>query len=231
MPPASQAEEHLRVIRSLMEKATIYRTVSAEAAAVGGLLAVAASFTFGNPLSPAVPDSAGPSAPAFIGIWLAALILASTANVVFLAREAHRRGDSLISPGMKLGVRSLAPAFLVAGFFTAVLFRVPFFALIVPVWITCYGLGLLATRHFAPPSLMRLGWLFLAGGLLCFLDLGGGIVAATTWAGPADLGNAGAWHFVARGQRWMALTFGLLHIVYAVCTWPRRGAATIDGRG
>src|SRR5688500_9258369 len=34
------AEEHLRVIRSLMEKATIYRTISAEGALVGGALSL-----------------------------------------------------------------------------------------------------------------------------------------------------------------------------------------------
>ena len=39
----SEAEEHLRVIRSLMEKATIYRALSAPAALVGGLLTISAS--------------------------------------------------------------------------------------------------------------------------------------------------------------------------------------------
>ena len=37
----SEAEEHLRIIRSLMEKATIYRALSAPAALVGGLASLA----------------------------------------------------------------------------------------------------------------------------------------------------------------------------------------------
>jgi hypothetical protein len=42
----TEAEEHLRVIRSLMEKATIYRAISAPTAFVGGL----ASLLFGGSL-------------------------------------------------------------------------------------------------------------------------------------------------------------------------------------
>ena len=40
MPTRSEAEEHLRIIRSLMEKATIYRAISAPGALVGGGLSV-----------------------------------------------------------------------------------------------------------------------------------------------------------------------------------------------
>ncbi len=40
MQTATEAEEHLRVIRSLMEKATIYRAVSAPTALAAGMAAL-----------------------------------------------------------------------------------------------------------------------------------------------------------------------------------------------
>jgi len=45
MNERSRGEEHLRVIRSLMERATIYRAISAPTALLGGLLALATSGT------------------------------------------------------------------------------------------------------------------------------------------------------------------------------------------
>ena len=45
MDERKRAEEHLRVIRSLMERATIYRAISAPTALVGSILALALSAT------------------------------------------------------------------------------------------------------------------------------------------------------------------------------------------
>ena len=41
MDERQRAEEHLRVIRTLMERATIYRAISAPTALAGGLIALA----------------------------------------------------------------------------------------------------------------------------------------------------------------------------------------------
>lgn len=93
----AQAEEHLRVIRSLMEKATIYRAISAEAAAVGGALAIFASFAFGSwlPLGARPEPSAPMSAAAFFGLWFGILAITAIANFCFLRRDAIRRGNRL----------------------------------------------------------------------------------------------------------------------------------------
>jgi hypothetical protein len=212
MTARSQAEEHLRVIRSLMEKATIYRAISAEAAAVGGVLAVLASFAHGNWFpggGEAVPEIVQRDTILTV-TWLIALLVTGTANFAFLYRHAVRRGDHVLSAGMRLALVALAPSFIFAGALT-VLLGFGAFVLLVPFWISLYGLGLLGTSHFAPRSLVWLGWAFLFAGIGCIA------YTAAMSGGSAPLIN------FAQGS--MALTFGLFHLVYAACTWPRRSAA------
>ncbi len=227
MQTRSDAEEHLRIIRSLIEKATIYRAISAEAAAVGGVLAVGAAFVFGNIFSDEISQEV--ELWQFAALWLAVLALAGLSNAVFLYRGAQRRGEKFISSGMRVALRALAPSFLVAGFFTAFLGSAYLkhliaFEWIVPIWITCYGLALLATTHFAPRSLEWLGWAFLVAGLIAFTQVP---AARFEWMGGSSMQDpmdADHLDWVALGacQRWMAGTFGLFHIIYAACTWPRK---------
>ncbi|MFL2480182.1 MAG: hypothetical protein ACJ0K4_11600 [Verrucomicrobiales bacterium] len=46
MKDSDHAVEHLKVIRGMMEKATIYRAISAPAAIFGGLLAMLVGFYY-----------------------------------------------------------------------------------------------------------------------------------------------------------------------------------------
>jgi hypothetical protein len=221
MPTSSEAEEHLRVIRSLMEKATIYRAISSPAAALGGVLSIGASLAFGMwwPLSTAADRL--PERPVgtmqFLILWLAVLAVTGLANFYFLWRAARERKDFFVSPGMKAAAKALLPNYLVAAVLTGLFMSVSMPAMFVPVWIVCHGLGLLATAHFAPRSLVRLGWAFLFAGL-----------AACFWFAPLwEMGSSDALHHraILTGQFWMAATFGLLHVIYALCTWPRKTAS------
>src|ERR1700749_1079744 len=107
MPTSTEAEEHLRVIRSLMEKATIYRAVSAPTALAGGVLALIA-------IAPPVRALVAPLGhdTSFHGRWLFALFLTLAVNGGLILREARRRGDPLVSPGMRAAFRALIPPFL-----------------------------------------------------------------------------------------------------------------------
>ena len=230
MPTRSDAEEHLRIIRSLMEKATIYRAISAEAAAVGGVLAVVASFGFGNWWRTSVFDMGrtiqGIVSIPFIFLWLAVLVVTASANFFFLWSNARKRGDAFISSGMRMALVALLPSYTVAALLTWLFINGPVPALVVPVWIVCHGLALLATAHFAPRSLVILGWSFLLAGLVSI-----GPISSAIWpvlaGGPLDPGTPAGreWlqtYSILAGQRWMAGTFGLFHLIYAACTWPRR---------
>lgn len=213
----TEAEENLRVIRSLMEKATIYRAISAPSALVGGVLAVIAGALLVGPLR----DAAG-HPPVFFATWLGALAVAAVMNAFFLRRDAARRGDPFVSAGMRMALTALAPTHVTAAVATVIAalcangFLIAGLYLILPgIWCVLHGLGLLATGHFAPRSIVRLGW--------CFLAVGLGITGCIL-ANPRGLFFAGDPSRTANAV--MAITFGGFHIIYAALTWPRGAART-----
>jgi hypothetical protein len=197
------ARNQLRVIRSLMERATIYRSLSAPTALVGGLLSLGGFATAyyakhhrHHPLSPTE----------FCIVWIVILILTSAANFIFLARGAALRGESLFSPGMKCALMSVAPAFLAAAVLTPLMMHRPINLAL--LWINLYGIGLLATQHFAPRSIVVLG--------LTFFLTGCGLLV--TWKHlfmpnshlePSALVVSGI----------MAATFGGFHLAYTAAVW------------
>lgn len=203
MQTATEAEEHLRVIRSLMEKATIYRAVSAPTALAGG---VAAVIVASSPVQ-SFFDHRSP-VTSFHCRWLLALFVTVVINGLLILREARRRGDPVISPGMKTAFRALLPPMLCGGVF---------FGLFSPTYVAdflaiFYGLSLLATSHFAPRSMTLLGWSFLATGLAAF-------VFSATQRLPDSL----------TPDMMMLATFGGFHFIYAACTWPRGAQSAAFG--
>jgi uncharacterized protein (DUF2062 family) len=202
MTDPDSASQQLRVIRSLMERATIYRSISAPTALVGGLLSLGgfamayyAKHDRHHPLS----------STEFLIVWLVILALTCLTNVIFLSRGAARRSESFFSAGMKCALTSVAPAFFSAAVLSCLLHRPIDLALL---WITLYGLGLLATQHFAPRSLVALG--------LTFFLTGCGLLV--TWkhffmpnphVEPSALVVSGI----------MAATFGGYHLAYAAAVW------------
>ena len=213
MDEKTRAEEHLRIIRSLMERATIYRAISAPTALVGGLLAVAttALLWFGD------RARFGTAAPLdgrrFAEIWLLILAIVLAVNAFFVRREAQQDGRPFLSSGARLALRAIAPCLIIPAATTIWFFKnaEPIDReIMVAVWIAFYGLALLATALFAPRSLVFLGWAFLLTGLLILF-----------W--PKSLGDdpRGMFPNLAMGA-----TFGLYHLVYAACVWSgsRAGA-------
>jgi hypothetical protein len=203
MSDLDSASSQLRVIRSLMERATIYRSISAPTALVGGLLSLGGFATAyyakhhrQHPLS----------ATEFLIVWLVILALTVLTNTIFLSRGAARRSEVFFSSGMKCAATSLAPAFLSAGLLTILFSHRPIDLAL--IWITLYGIGLLATQHFAPRSIVVLGITFFATGC----------VLLVTWkhlfmpnphVEPSALVVSGL----------MAATFGGLHLAYAAAVW------------
>jgi hypothetical protein len=206
MTSQQSAIEHLRVIRSLMEKAHIYRAISAPAALVGGLLAVgAAIWSFLRWQH----DPGSGCARCFLTFWLSILAVTASLNTALLAREAIRRGQKpFASEGMHMALRSLFPSFLVGGVFgIGLALFLENMTLAALVWVVCYGLALLATASFSPRSLVRLGWAFVIAGLLLFCAWA---VSSEIRMLPTDEGPAAAV---------MGATFGLLHVVYSLAVF------------
>lgn len=203
-----EAEEHLRVIRSLMERATVYRAISAPTALVGGLSALAASAWL---LSRNAGMTIAAANREFMFAWFAALAVTVAANTAFLWQGARKDDRPFFSPGLRLAMRSVIPALFVAAGLTFTLRDGPGAPTALALsWICLYGLALLSTMNFAPRSLSILGW--------CF------VLTATLWQlllvySPEPIA-------VLRGVRGatlaMVITFGVFHLVYAACIWSRR---------
>jgi small-conductance mechanosensitive channel len=204
------AEEDLRIIRSLMERATVYRAISAPSALVAGLLSIlaAGAIYYNNAIEPVLGRLVRPRE--FAVIWVIVLALAVLANGFFVWREAKKSGRPFLSSGMRLALRAIAPNLLIPAAFTLWFYTTGFKGGteidLVVVWVAFYGLALLSTALFAPRSLALLGWAFLL----------------TSLAVPTVLDRLEALvedipTFV------MGTAFGFYHLIYAICTWSLQG--------
>ena len=108
------AEENLRVIRQLMERATVYRAISAPTALVAGILSLlaAAAVYYNNEVQLVLGRAVRPRE--FAVLWIVVLVLAAIANAYFLWREAARSGRPFVSSGMKLALCSSARPYTLA---------------------------------------------------------------------------------------------------------------------
>jgi hypothetical protein len=213
-----RAEEDLRVIRTLMERATTYRAISAPTALVGGILSILSATLIHLSSLPDSVLSRTLSPREFVFIWIDVLILTVAGNAFFVWREAKSSGRPFISSGMKLALRAIAPNLIVPALFAIWFLRVGFLGAVelelIVVWVVFYGLALLSTALFAPRSLALLGWAFLLTG-----------VSVPVIANAVE----GMWDNVPNLV--MGLTFGLYHVIYALFTWPRKSkvAAHLSG--
>ena len=169
MNDRSRAEEDLRVIRTLMERATTYRAISAPTALVGGVLSIVAAAVVHLSSGPDSPTGHRINSREFVFLWIAVLILTVMANAFFVWREARSNGRPFISSGMKLALRAIAPNLIVPALFTTWFLKIGYLGAVelelVVVWIVFYGLALLSTALFAPRSLVVLGWAVLLTGV------------------------------------------------------------------
>jgi hypothetical protein len=215
MNDRSRAEEDLRVIRTLMERATTYRAISAPTAFVGGVLSILAAILVNLSSRPNGPLHHTINSREFVFVWIGVLILTVIANVFFVWREARSSGRPFISAGMKLALRAIAPNLIVPALFTTWFLKIGYLGAVelelVVVWVVFYGLALLSTALFAPRSLVILGWAVLLTG-----------VSVPVAANAVERLSDNAPNVV------MGLTFGLYHVIYAGFTWSRKSRAAGD---
>ncbi|MEM7011299.1 MAG: hypothetical protein AAF585_07435 [Verrucomicrobiota bacterium] len=199
MSESEAAAEHLRVIRALMERATVYRAISAPTALVGGILAIGTSallYFGGNPDSPK---------EIYYALWILVLGFVSAFNTVLLWRDAKQRGAPMITASLRHAVRSLAPPLFVGGVLSSLTVQ-DSVLICTLIWVIFYGLALVATHSFAPRSMKMLGAIFILTGLGIWSAAHYGIIEA------ADNPR----QHLQLSAIIMALTFGLYHIVYAI---------------
>tara|TARA_B100001939_G_scaffold288084_1_gene258852 strand:- start:99 stop:734 length:636 start_codon:yes stop_codon:yes gene_type:complete len=198
MNDSEKALNQLNLIRKMMEKATVYRALSAPAAIFGGLLAVLLGLYF------LLQDKNGEFVDGshYFWTWVVALIIADSFNAFLLFKRAKREGTKFISSGVKLTILRTAPA-AIAGAIISFEAAKNDIELCTLVWILCYGAALLAMGEVAPRSLKRLGWSFIIFGTVFFLIWMKFKAALSPVLGIGYLGSASIM---------MIATFGILHI-------------------
>jgi len=194
-----EVQEHLSTIRSMVERATVYRIISASSAIAAGIIALIAA------LSSSVLHAKGTFSELYwYHLWICVLILVSIINALLIAKKSKKESSVFFSSGLIHALKAIAPAMLTGGILSFCIFRAPtadiHIELIPAVWLTCYGLALLSMMSFSPPSLRNLGISCLALGLSCFI-----VVMKN------PLISDHAFHLA---NFCMALGFGVFHIIY-----------------
>jgi len=112
---------------------------------------------------------------------------------------------------MRLALRAVVPPLLVGGLIgLLVAWKDHDMGFVASIWAMTYGLALLATATFAPPSISRLGRAFVAGGLIAFVGNQAGFFST------GDV-NFFTTPFIMGGL------FGLLHVLYGLAVlWSSR---------
>jgi hypothetical protein len=190
-----EAEQNLQVIRTLMERSTIYKRALRPImwwAGIGAIVSAGAGYF--------LPGQYFRS-QVFIPHWLITGLVILGGAFVLARRQALRDKETFWSPSARRVAQAMLPA-LLTGLAVTILW---FFCdggaeLIVGAWAMLYGCALHAAGFFAPRGLRALGWLFLLFGMCWWLVLG-----TTSWASELSL-------YVLMG-----LIFGGLHLGYAIC--------------
>ncbi|MGC4013094.1 MAG: hypothetical protein QM755_01050 [Luteolibacter sp.] len=210
MTTREEAAEQLRVIRSMMERATVFRALSGETALVGGAAALGAAWVSENN-----------TGWAWAGVWLGGLAAVLLFNLWQIYRVAAAKNGRMWTSGLKLAIRGALPSLIAGGFLGLLSVRgAPAFGTSQAAcfWILHYGIALLAIREFAPKSMVWLGWAFVIFGVLA-------LAALTGLLGNQVLPLMG---YLKNGSRLMAIAFGGFHLVYGaaiVTTGPREETA------
>lgn len=191
MTTREEAAEQLRIIRAVMERATVFRALSGETALIGGAAALAAAWR-----------SEGKLYWGFAGWWLGGLAFVLAFNIFQIWRMKAAKDGPLWSPGLRMAVRGALPSIIAGGFLGLLYVRGNSVQLAACLWILHYGLALLAIRDLVPKSMVWLGWAFVVFGVVSLASVAGVLHV------PPD------WLRVMNGSRLMAVAFGGFHLIY-----------------
>lgn len=191
------ATEHLQTIRTLMERAALYRRALAPIMTFNGLVGLSGGVV-GWQLGVGEPRH-------FILLWMGIAAVALAGSFLLVRRQALKAAEPFWSPPTRRVAHALVPPFAVAAVVSLILagrFNHPgteISLMATTIWLWLYGCGLCAAGFFMPRGIKWLGALFIAAGcgLSALLILDGRL-------------GQDAPHWV------MAAGFGGLHLAYGI---------------
>jgi len=128
----------------------------------------------------------------WLTVWLAEAFLAFAIGLFATWQKSKITKTSLISAPAKKFAMSFLPPLLCGVLITLGLWRFGHFEMMIPVWILCYGAAVVCGGAFSVKAVPIMGWCFIALGAIAFFL-------------PTGFGNS-----------MMALSFGVLHIVFGI---------------
>ncbi|MHB8519398.1 MAG: hypothetical protein ACYDH9_01450 [Limisphaerales bacterium] len=195
------AAENIQAIRTLMERAAIYRRALAPimflTGSVGLLAAVLGGFL---PIA---------SARGFLGYWLGVSLLPLAGSFWLVRRQALKDAEPFWSPPARRVGQALLPP-LTSGLIISVVLLIhlgrsaPEMANVIAMvwvpsgWVILYGCAIHAAGFFMPRGMKLFGWVFIAGGC--------GLFALGIPDVPRPLFAHGV----------MGFFFGVLHLAYGL---------------
>ncbi len=193
--PAVEAEENLRVIRSLMERSTRFSTFSGTSGILAGSFAIVGCLVHRFMVARLPQDIRH---AAILLTWSAVVIAAVSADYFLTKRRARSVGKYIRSHlGRQIAFAS-APGLGFGVLLTIYLFSVNRLEDVFPFWMLSYGAAVSAVGLFSQREVRKLGWAFIAAGSLTLL---------LRFVTPP-----GVWLPVALLM--MAVSFGGFHIAY-----------------
>lgn len=162
MDHSQWASDNLQVIRTLMERSTVYRRALAPIMLVAGSLGLGAVI---------VTRFVKLESNREFGLyWLSVGVLATLASLLLVRREALKEDEEFWSLPARRVSRAVLPAFL-AGLLAGLLYVIAPTALpdsawfLAIAWLVLYGCALHAAGFFMKRGIKLLGWICVAGGI------------------------------------------------------------------
>lgn len=192
----NSAAEQLQVIRTLMERAALYRRALAPMMLTTGSLGTAAAL--------AGWMSGIMTLQGFVLYWMSVSVLALGTTLLLVRRQAIKESEAFWSPPTRRVTRAFLPplfAGLVAGLVSVRLgseFIQPW--AIPALWMLLYGCALHAAGFFMTRGIRLFGWGFILCG-----------TAVCVWHGFSAVSLT-----LQREHLVMGATFGVLHLAYGI---------------
>lgn len=184
-----RAMDNLAFIRETMERAAAFTAVPGWGGVAIGGVGVGAAL-----LAHRQPDIGH-----WLAVWFGALVMGLALAAWSIGKKAARAKVSLLTGPARRFALNFAPALLVGGVLTVVLYRAQLYEAIPGTWLLLYGTGIVAAGAFSVPVVPALG--------ICFMLLG----AFALFAPPA-------WNDWLLG-----VGFGGLHLLFGAIIARRYG--------
>lgn len=203
------AEENLQTIRTIMERAALYRRTLAPTMLTTGLIGL---------LAAGIGRGAEIKSPlGFLGVWITAALAAATASFFILRRQAisarepffttpTRRVIGAMHPPLSAGALLTIPALVRLSLHPSDFTTRFLLPGLLCVWLAFYGCGLNAAGQYSSRGVRLLGWAFIgAGSVIAMLHSLGLLHPA--------LGSPDWW---SDPHAIMGMSFGGLHLAASV---------------